>query len=119
MSTGCVTTTHYAVHVSAECAPGGTGNCDGLCAAHDSVECTCECHREWCTTLPDTVEGVRKWHDERNNVVASFDDRLHGDASRAAAAAVVAAKAMDAASSTRTFTARAGQDRTVVTFTYR
>lgn len=56
----CTTTTHWATHISTECSEGGSGQCDGFCLEHDD-ECTCSCHGA--TDLPDTVEGVKEWHD--------------------------------------------------------
>lgn len=103
----CLTTTHWATHYTPECAPGGTGNCEGTCDAHGN-ECSCPCHTAH--DLPDTVEAVRVWHDERNDVVASFTDP------DAPAAAVEAAKAMTATSSTREYTAHEGQGRHYVTW---
>jgi hypothetical protein len=66
----CVTTTHWATHISAECATGGTGQCDGHCESHRQ-ECTCSCHND--LNLPQTVAEVRDWHDDLNNVLASFE----------------------------------------------
>lgn len=71
MSTGCVTTTHWATHYTRECAEGGNGQCDGNCYEHN-VECSCSCHTTT-SDLPQTVEGMRDWHDEHNGVIASHE----------------------------------------------
>lgn len=68
----CTTTTHYATHISTECSRGGSAQCDGICDLH-GVECTCSCHEAF--DLPQTIPGVLAWHDERNDVVARFEDR--------------------------------------------
>ena len=67
----CVTTSHWATHVSAECGPGGSGQCDGLCANHPNTECTCECHRDWFGDMPTTVAGMEKWHVEHHGGTAA------------------------------------------------
>lgn len=79
----CVTTTHWATHISAECATGGTGQCDGYCLNHGD-ECTCSCHND--LNLPQTVEEVRDWHDDLNNVLASFEKGTTTEQSEAAIA---------------------------------
>jgi hypothetical protein len=68
----CDTTTDRTTHISTECATGGSAQCDGYCVEH-GVECICSCHGAW--DLPFTVSAVRDWHDEMNNVVASFEHR--------------------------------------------
>lgn len=46
---------HFGLTISPECAPSGSGQCDG-------TECTdCPCHDNW--DLPITVAGVKVWHD--------------------------------------------------------
>ena len=67
----CITTTHWATHISNECATGGSAVCDGTCSTHFGVECSCSCHSEH-TTLPETVEEVLALHDEWNDVVGRF-----------------------------------------------
>lgn len=49
--------------VTSECAPGGSGLCDGL-LTEDVSECRCGCHTAF--FLPGTVEGVKQWHDEHH-----------------------------------------------------
>lgn len=66
----CTTTTHYETHISTECSTGGTAQCDGFCGEHNN-ECTCHCHTA--NDLPETIQGVRDWHDEFESIVASFD----------------------------------------------
>lgn len=66
----CTTTTHYETHISTECSTGGTGQCDGFCIEHGAA-CTCACHNA--NDLPQTVQGVRDWHDEAEGIVASFE----------------------------------------------
>lgn len=114
MTLRCVTTTHWATHVTAECAPGGSGICYGTCDAHGD-ECSCSCHRSWTNDLPDTVEGVRRWHDKANDVVASFD----GTHAVVEATAIAAAKGLQAVDTDKVYAAQRGQDRYFVTATYR
>lgn len=59
---GCQTGSHYAIHVAPPCQPYGDGQCDGFCEDHND-ECSCSCHSEFTNDLPDTIEGVRIWHD--------------------------------------------------------
>ncbi len=64
--TPCGTTTHWATHIAAPCAPYGTGQCDGHCYAHGK-ECTCSCHSGW-DEIGQTVAEVKVWHDEHNGL---------------------------------------------------
>lgn len=68
--------THWAINYSDACDKGGSGQCDGIMedgegnpnAVGTSVDgtCTCPCHNEW--DLPDTIPGVKAWHDEFHGV---------------------------------------------------
>lgn len=62
----------YGSHISAECQPGGSGQCDGFCATHQHEECICSCHTSW--DLPDTVVEVLAWHDDMNGIVRRGDE---------------------------------------------
>lgn len=74
----CTTTTHWETHISAECSAGGSAQCDGFCENHGD-ECTCACHKDYTTNLPNTVEGMRHWHDEYNDLHGSFEDGTVGE----------------------------------------
>lgn len=47
-------------HVSAECAPEGSAQCDG---EGDEDFCGCSCHTTT-EALPQTVAGMKNWHDD-------------------------------------------------------
>lgn len=110
--TNCVTTTHWATHYAPECSPGGSGNCEGSCERHGN-ECSCPCHRD--ANLPGTIEGVRQWHDERNDVVASFP----GDGVDVEDIAIEAAKGMARVHPDMIFAPQKGQDRYFITRSHR
>lgn len=59
--------THHAINYSDACDKGGDGQCDGHVPegegnpnASNPVLCTCPCHED--VSLPDTIEGVTRWH---------------------------------------------------------
>jgi hypothetical protein len=113
----CVTTTHWSTHISTECAAGGSGQCDGFCATHDGVECTCSCHNAF--DLPHTVAAVRDWHDEQENVVASFEgNRFPNGVTDHQTWALVMLPRYQANNEGKSYAVLNGQDRTVIVERY-
>jgi hypothetical protein len=114
----CDTTNDYATHISTECATGGSAQCDGYCVDHGK-ECTCSCHNAW--DLPQTVSEVLEWHDDLNDVIASFDgtkffvDRGFTDHQTQA---LLMLPRYQAAHPDSTFVVLNGQDRTVIAERY-
>lgn len=53
-------------HVSEECRPMGSAQCDGYDYSMAGPECDCACHEEW--DLPITTAGVKAWHDEYHGI---------------------------------------------------
>lgn len=59
------------------CLPRGNGQCDGYVPEdeqHAHQECACGCHKDY-TDLPDTVEGVRLWHNTLHGVWRMYAGR--------------------------------------------
>jgi len=55
-------------HISAECKPGGSGQCDGY--DYDQNDKSCDCHCHTTSDLPNTIEGVKDWHDDYHGIEA-------------------------------------------------
>jgi hypothetical protein len=110
----CTTTTHYETHISTECSTGGTGQCDGYCNEH-GTECTCGCHRDWFGDMPTTVPAMRDWHDQQENVVASFEK---GDQTEQWSEATNAVELLNKVNAPKQYKVLAGQGRTVVAERY-
>lgn len=108
----CTTTTHWETHISTECSFGDTGSCDGSCIEHER-ECTCSCHNDF--NLPETVEGVRDWHDEANSIVVSFDK---GDQAEQWELARLAVTVLNKVNAPKQYKIFPGADRTVVAESY-
>lgn len=108
----CDTTTDWATHISTECATGGSAQCDGYCVEHGK-ECTCSCHNAW--DLPQTVAQVRDWHDDLNDVVASFEK---GDATEQWSEAEIAREALTKENPSKSYKVLPGQNRTVIAERY-
>lgn len=75
--TECTTSTHYAIHISPECSPGGSAQCEGYCESH-TEECSCGCHRDhWMgDDYPRTVQEMQAWHDEYHGVTRHCDGTI-------------------------------------------
>lgn len=52
-------------HVSSDCAPGGSGECDGT-DYDTNQDCDCHCHEAM--DLPNSIDGVKDWHDDYHGV---------------------------------------------------
>lgn len=111
----CTTTSHYETHISTECSVGGSAQCDGYCLGHIHQECTCSCHSDWVGDLPQTVEGMRDWHDEEHDVHASFE---RGSEAERWSEAMVAAEHLAAVHPNKRFAVAPGQGRTIVVERY-
>lgn len=61
--------------ISENCHRGGDGNCDGWTSG--GTGCNCACHDE--PNLPDTMEGVKAWHDGLYKSQDDYDPNYAGE----------------------------------------
>lgn len=62
---------HWAINYTPECEANGSAICDGY--FEDSFSpCTCPCHEA--NDLPQTIEGVKFWHDEFHGITDTNKD---------------------------------------------